>query len=317
MIYSKKFYAKQGFVLLLMFVFCLQAGCMRSGAPLRIATGGSGGLYYALGDDIATSLENILYGNTLAAVATEGSVSNLHLLRDETVMMAIAPADVCYYAKNGKAQFAAPMDNFGAIASLYAESYHIIAKPYIESIEKLEGKKVAIGAADSTLSYSAKQILQAYDLWPEDLALMHLSFFEAMEAFVSGEIDAFFCVGEAPIEALVHFAKQNDFNLLEIENSKADALIASNPFYVKYEIPDGYYDGISDPVHTVSMRAILIASNTLPEHMIRQFTEALFEPSEPFTQEKLRTLTPQYAASGLPIPLHSGAESYYKEKEIL
>lgn len=61
--------------------------------------------------------------------------------------------------------------------------------------------------------------------------------------------------------------------------------------------------------------ATYIVSNDLDEDLVYKMTKALFENAEEIAKAhpKGAELDPEYAVSGISIPIHPGAEKYYKE----
>ena len=107
----------------------------------------------------------------------------------------------------------------------------------------------------------------------------------------------------------------NDIKLLEIDDEHAGKLIADYPFYTKYDIPGGSYKGVDSDVQTVAVVATYIVSDDLDEDLVYKMTKALFEHADDIAagHAKGAELDPKYSVSGISIPIHPGAEKYYKE----
>ena len=84
-------------------------------------------------------------------------------------------------------------------------------------------------------------------------------------------------------------------------------------------IPAGTYDGQSEDVNTAAITNILVTSADLDEETVYQMTKAMFENLDEMVaaHAAAKAISIDTATKGLPIPLHPGAERYYKEKGIL
>jgi TRAP transporter TAXI family solute receptor len=64
--------------------------------------------------------------------------------------------------------------------------------------------------------------------------------------------------------------------------------------------------------------AMMVARSDLPEDLVYRFTKAIFDDLKQFhaAHSAATHLTLETALSGNPIPLHPGAERFYKEKGV-
>src|SRR5690554_7388253 len=305
---------------MLLAVALLLAGCGGKKTTLKMATGGTTGTYYAYGGTVSQVLSQKIDNLSFDVQSTGASKANIYLISDEEADIAIVQNDVMYYAYNGIDLFAGEkVSGFSAMAGVYAEVCQIVAKDGINSIEDLRGKRVSVGDIGSGVEFNARQILQAYGMTFDDIIVNNLSFGDSATAFKDDKIDAFFCVAGAPTTAVVELATSNQINLLEIDDEHAAKLINKYPFYTKFDVPVGTYKGVDSSVRTVAVVASYIVSNNLSEDLVYDMTKALFENAEEITigHPKGAELDPAYSVSSISIPMHPGAEKYYKEVGIV
>jgi TRAP transporter TAXI family solute receptor len=205
------------------------------------------------------------------------------------------------------------------MAGVYAEVCQIVSTSEITSIEELRGKRVSVGDIGSGVEFNARQILEAYDITFDDIIVNNLSFGDSATALKDAKIDAFFCVAGAPTTAIVELATSNRINLLEIDDEHAAKLIRKYPFYTKFDVPGGTYKGVDANAQTVAVVATYIVSDRLSEDLVYKMTKALFENAEEITvgHPKGAELDPAYSVSSISIPMHPGAEKYYREAGVL
>lgn len=283
---------------------------------LKMATGGNTGTYYAYSSAVSQVLSEHISNLSFDVQVTGASKANIYLIADKEADIAIVQNDVMYYANKGIDLFdGESVTGFSAMAGCYAEVCQIVSKSNITSIADLKGKRVSVGDVGSGCEFNARQILDAYDITFDDITVSNLSFGDSATALKDDKIDAFFCVAGAPTTAIVELATSNKINLLEIDNEHAEKLINDYPFYTKFDVPGGSYKDVNSKVQTVAVVATYIVSDDLDENLVYNMTKTLFEKAEQLAvaHPKGAELNPEYAVSGISIPIHPGALKYYKE----
>lgn len=303
----------------IMFMFCAISlaltGCGRK-TTLKMATGGTTGTYYAYSGTVSQVLSQKIDNLSFDVQSTGASKANIYLVSDKEADIALVQNDVMYYAYHGTDLFAGEkVSGFSAMAGVYAEVCQIVAKNGITSIDDLRGKRVSVGDIGSGVEFNARQILEAYGITFDDIVVNNLSFGDSAAAFKDDKIDAFFCVAGAPTTAIVELATTNQINLLEIDDEHAAKLMEKYPFYTKYDVPAGTYKGVEANTQTVAVVATYIVADSLEEDLVYKMTKALFENAAEIRagHPKGAELDPAYSVSSISIPVHPGAEKYYKE----
>jgi TRAP transporter TAXI family solute receptor len=284
---------------------------------IRLATGGNTGTYYAFGSAFGQILQEKT-GITFTIQSTGASKANIQLLAAGDVEMAIVQNDVMDYAYKGTDLFnGEQIQDFSAVAALYAEVCQVVANPAggIKTIADLKGKRVSVGDAGSGTEFNARQILEAYGITFDDINKQNLSFGASADALRDNKIDAFFCVAGAPTTAIVDLATNKDIIILEVDDSHAAALAAKYPFYTQYPIAANSYRGQGSPVKTVAVKATIIAKKSVPEDAVYSVVKSLFDNQAAIaaSHAKGAELSTSYAVEGISVPFHPGAEKYFRE----
>ena len=111
-----------------------------------IATGGTTGTYYAVGNALVTTIGDKLSLSKLTAVDSGASKANVQLVTANQAQMSILQSDVLNYAHNGsggETMFDGAADkNSLWVAGVYNETVQLVTAPSITSIEDLKGKTV-------------------------------------------------------------------------------------------------------------------------------------------------------------------------------
>ncbi len=307
-------------IVLTVFMLCslCLAGCGGS-TTLKMATGGTTGTYYAFSGTVSQVLQEKVSNLKFNVQSTGASKANIYLVSDGEADIGIVQNDVMYYAYKGTDLFdGEAVKGFSAMAGCYAEVCQIVCNSSITSIDQLKGKRVSVGDVGSGCEFNARQILEAYGMTFDDIVVNNLGFNDSATALKDDKIDAFFCVAGAPTTAVVELATSNSINVLTVDDEHTDTLINKYPFYTKYDVPAGSYKGV-DKVQTVAVVATYIVSDKLSEDLVYNMTKALFENKDQIAaaHPKGAELDPEYSVSGISIPMHPGAEKYYKEIGII
>ena len=135
-------------------------------------------------------------------------------------------------------------------------------------------------------------------------------------------MDAFFFVGGYPAGAIAELASQHEVVIVPIDGELADKITTDYKFFAKDVVPAGTYEGQEADVNTISVGAQWITSADQPEELIYGITKALWNDN---TRKQLdaghakgKAIQKATALSGLQgVPLHPGAEKFYKEAGLL
>lgn len=300
----------------------------------RIGTGDTSGTLFAVGSAIASVISNPpgsrpcnLGGScgvpNLVAVAqsTEGAIENVEAIASGAMESALVHADVAYWAYYGTGPFATeePLSTLRAIAHLYPAVVHIVTRQDegILEVSDLAGKRVSLGPKASGTPVNAQAILSAYGVLVDDIEARYLESGLAADLLQSGEIDAFFVVGGLPVEAVEDLARRIRVRLLPIKDAPRDDITSFSPFLVAAEIPPGIYEYVPY-TPTVGVGTQFLVSSTTDEELVYEITKALWhESSEKLLETshtQARLIDRNHALDGLAIPLHPGAQRYYREQ---
>lgn len=302
-----------------------------------IGTGGTGATYYPLGGTISNAISNPpgsrpcaeggscgVEGLIAVAQSSKGSVDNIEGIVSGRFDSGFCQSDVAYWAYTGTGLFEGepPVDSLRVIAALYPEHIHLIARRAsgITDVDDLRGKRVSLDEKGSGSHANAVQILEFYGLAVSDIEASYLKSAPAAEAIIDGEIDAFFITAGYPTNAIIELAERSEITLVPISGPPAEKITDAFPFYSRDRIPAGTYAGIGE-TETLAVGAQWVIRADADADLVYKITAALWN-------EKSRTLlnvghakgtsvTLDTALDGVAIPLHPGAERYYREMGLI
>ena len=287
---------------------------------ITLATGGTSGTYYAVGGVMKTVLDSKLTLSTLNVESTGASVANVNMITDGQAQMAILQSDVINYAHEGTNSFdGAPETNALWVAGIYNETVQILAKPGINTVSDLKGKTICVGDVGSGTEINAWQVLGAAGLTKDDVNAVNGSFQDGVDQLKDGKIDAAFTVAGAPTTAIVDYATTNTLNLVSLSDDELKAIQAEYPFLIRDDLKAGTYTGQDKDVICVAIQATLVASQELSEDVVYELLKAMFDNKDALVEghAKFGFLDAASASAGATVPMHPGAEKYYKEVGVL
>lgn len=306
------------------------AGCGQSGAEktgdnkepdkkfFNIATGGTAGVYYPLGGAIAEILNKNIPGANATAQSTGASVANVNMLAQGNVQLAFIQNDIAYYADQGTEMFKdKKVAGLKALATIYPETIQLVTleDTGIKSVADLKGKRVAVGAAGSSVTANAAHVLEANGMTFNDIKPQYLSFAEAANSLKDNNIDAAFLTAGVPTAAVQDISAQHKVVVIPVTVEMADKMIAKYPFYTKVVIPKDSYGNAQD-IETVGVKAMLVATDKMDEQTAYDITKAIFDNLQQLQAAHSvgKFMSKETAKEGLSIPLHPGAEKFFNEK---
>ena len=315
-------------ILILVLAISLVMGMLSFGMAagktfLALGTGGTGGTYYPLGGALAQLLSNTVPDLAVSALTSNASLSNCNFISTGEIEMGLSQANTTYwaYSATGVSEANQPLPNLRGIAALYPETIQIIALKAsgIKTIEDLKGKRVGVGAPNSGTAADAEIILGAHGITFDDIKVDYLNFNEVAQRLVDGQIDAGFTTGGFPTSSVIEVATKRDIVLVPISAEKIKELTDAIPYYGATVIPGGLYKGVDEDVSALATPALWICDAKLSPTLVYKMTKALWENTEVLAKvhSQGKNITLETALDGIGVPLHPGAELYYKEVGLI
>ncbi|MBD2329856.1 TAXI family TRAP transporter solute-binding subunit [Alkalinema sp. FACHB-956] len=281
---------------------------------LVLAAGSPSGESYLLSRAIAQAVAKNHPNLQIKVISTCGSAQNLDLLESGKVALATSQADI------------PASSNARSIAVLYRDIFQLVVQPNstIHHITDLTHQTIAL-QADSGEQRSFQEVTQYYGLDPVDLQTTPCQppLSDRADGFETRQADGVFRVRTLGNDYIEKLVRQFHGQLIPIE--QADALQIHNPAFETATIPQGAYQGNpaipAQPLPTVAVKRLLLASKTLDKRWVRQITQTLDEHrldianALPPEHSQLRSLVTNISqpsnAIGTGIPMHVGARAYY------
>src|SRR5262245_565699 len=287
----------------------------------RINLGGGppAGVFGIFATGIGTYLSKSVPSLDVTVTATGGSAENVRRINSGEAELGVSFSSDLHEAYFGLEQFKGkPLTNYRAIGLLFFGVAHMItyADTGIRTAEDLAGKRVAVGNPGSGTFASAERVFRALGIW-DKLNRIPLLGAAAGDAMADGRADAFFWTGPEPDRVTTEAAAKKPVRAIDIYTPVAKTdFFKQYPYFARYVFPANSYRGITEDTPTVGVPAIWYAQKDLGAPLVQKMTETVYskEGNAHMLQVHAgaRDMVPQKALLGITIPLHKGAEDYWK-----
>lgn len=320
----------------------LAAGIAQAQDPtfFRIGTGGAGGTYFPIGGTIANGISAPpgaracdkggqcgVPGLIAIAQSTTASVFNNAAVQNGELEAGLAAADVTRSMFKGEGKFEGkPHPKLRIVANLYPEDLHLVLPKgqTINNLGDLKGKRVGIAQAGSGTQVAVLQMLEAWGVNRDNMEEAELNNSQSAERLADGQLDGYFYAAGWPVAAMVQLSSTKGMNLHSFTEEDMKKINDIIPAYIPSKIPGGVYEGVDNDVLTPAVSALLVVSSDLSEELVYGITKALWNDNTRKLLDnghaKGKQITPDTALDGvaaLGVPLHAGAEKFYKEAGLL
>lgn len=304
----------------------------------RIVSGGTGGTYYPIAGLIGNAISNPpgsrscedggscgVPGLVAIAQSSNGGAANVTAVGSGQAEGGFAPADLLEWANKatGPYEGQTPVETIRVIANLFAEHLHLVTLPgsNIASYADLAGKRVGIGSAGSGTQVAVLEILAKLGMTRDDFSAAELNISQSTERLQDGALDAFFYIAGVPAGGIAQLAATAGMKLVGMSPDEQAAALEVVPFYQAAEIAAGAYDGVETPVTTLAVGTQFVVHAGLDEDLAYGITKALWSDQTRKLLDaghaKGREIVLENALNGITLPLHPGAEKFYREAGML
>ena len=291
---------------------------------LSIATGGTGGVYYPLGGGMANVLSKYVPGMQATAEVTGGTVDNLKLIASGKPYIALAMADASQDAALGIGKFKGSKVPVRTLMVLYTNIMHVVTVEGtgINSMKDLKGKRLSTGSPGSATEVMAFRLLEAAGIDPmKDITRERLGVAESANAMKDRKIDGFFFVVGPPTSSITDLAATPGVKIKFIDHAYLVPAMNKkyNNLYTQDVITKGTYAGMTADNKAAAVANILIAHEKMSDQVAYNIVKTIFDKRQELINvhkaaEDIKLENQKASAS--PVPFHSGAVKYFKEKGV-
>ncbi len=306
----------------------------------RIGTGGAGGTYFPIGGIIANAISNPpgsracdkggncgVPGLVAMAQSTNASAHNVNAIQAGQMEAGLSGAATLHFAYNGIGKFEGnAKPDLRVIANLYPEDLHLVLPKgaSLANVGDLKGKRVGIAQAGSGTQIAVELILGDHGVNRDNIDEAELNNSQSAERLADGQLDAYFYAAGTPVAAMIQLDNTKGMELYSFTDEEVSMANKTVPYYIPSKIPAGTYPGVDYDVNTVAVSGIFVTNANVDEELVYGITKAMWSD----TARKLldnghskgKVITIETALDGLDgigVPMHPGAERFYKEMGMM
>jgi uncharacterized protein len=298
----------------------------------RIGTGPTTGIYFPAGALVASVVSNPpgsrpcerggscgVPGIIAVAQATQDSTERLGSISSHRIESGLVQSEVAYLAYTGKGVFSrSRLANLRAIGRLYPEYLHMVTRreSAVRSFTALKGKRIGLDMEGSGTRIMMQAILPLAGVKLTEVSSYAMSVSAAVDQLRDRRLDAFGFVSGLPVESIQRLADDVQISLLPLPLATVQRMAKSEVGLFSADIPAEMYRGVPTTA-TVATNALWVVSAEADEKLVYALTKALWHPNNRRLLDAGppvgRLMRVESALEGVTIPLHSGAEHYYRE----
>lgn len=302
---------------------------------LLFATNTQGSAWYIYGATMAELLRPVMSGRTVDVLPFAGGIGNAKMLDEKKADVSFSFSITSKWAYEGNVAYQKKQENLrglvGALDQYYigiVASKAFVDKHGIKTVKDIVDKKAPVriytNNKGSLAEFSTSQVLEAYGVNYDTIK----QYGGKVELTSNDVIQSSFQNGEADLHILVMPKGHPTISELSIHTPivflpMEDNII--NKFkgfgYTDVIFPKGLYKGQDYDVQTVGFSTMILTTSDLSEDAAYNIAKTVIENKEKLdaAHDALKDFNPENAMKpeSLNVPLHPGAEKYYKEKGLL
>jgi TRAP transporter TAXI family solute receptor len=288
---------------------------------VNILTGGTSGIYYPMGNGLSSIYGKAMPEAKVTVQATKASVENLNLLEKGNGEIAFTLGDSLSQAWTGveDAGFKTPLKKLRTVAGIYPNYIQIVASAEsgIKTLADLKGKRVSVGAPKSGTELNARAVFKAAGLSYNDMKVQYLPFGESVELLKNRQIDATLQSAGLGVASIRDLASSIEIVMVAIPQAVVEK--TGDAAYIPSILPANTYKGQTSDIQTAAVINYLVTHTGVSDAMVYTMTKSMFENLDSLSAAHAagKDIKLENAAKNPPVPLHPGAEKFYREKGLV
>jgi len=255
-----------------------------------------------------------------------GGVANAKVVETGTGVMGMCMSNTQYEAYQGLSPFEKPYKNIRHLISLYIFPHVWIVRKDsdIRSFDQLKDKRISTGKPGQTTFVMGQSLLKLFGLTFESIrasggVVSNLGDGERVNMLVDKNLDAISLMAPISHANFLSMKMRPGIRLLSINKEKLDKYIQENPGTIVYDIPRKTFEkDQEEDIQTAATVTTLICRADLSNELVYRITKAIVEKQSKYLQYvPAQDLIISKPLWGNMIPIHPGAERYYRERGFL
>jgi len=286
---------------------------------LNMGTGPEGSVVNQAGWKVSDIISNTVPGIYVAVEVSKGAMINADNVSDGTMDLALISADVAYDAVNGENSFSdKKLENLRVLGACYQEvsAWAAPVSTGLTEASELKGKIISSGSRASATELAAEDVFTVLNIDDENTEVYTDTISSSVRHLKEGTADASHAFSVVPNATHESLANEMETVFLSYSEEQLEQIVAIEPWYFETEIPAGTYQGQEETVQTFGRKVLLCANTDMDDDLAYEIARALDLNGPVYTADTAfmsKISDKEFLCEELPIPLHEGAEDYYRE----
>lgn len=279
---------------------------------IRIAGGQEGGFYLEVANLLAEQISSAEPNLRCTPLETGGSVQNVQMINSGQADVAVSQSDVALAASRGIGPFAGSLPIRG-IGRMYEDYLQLVVlrDSSFTRIADLDGKEVALGAPGSGVKVIGERLMSAAGI---RVGEKFGSLTDAVRALAGRRVDALVWSGGMPTPTLDELNSDVGIRLLPLDEVLPALRRRYGMAYQEVAVPAGGYGRPGMPA--IGVPNLLLCHRDLPDDVVGAITGVLVDRADRLVPPQAlgtQFLDRRALINLLGVPMHSGAESAYRQ----
>lgn len=295
---------------------------------ITIYGGSVGGVWSIFTEGVTEAVRKEYPGTMISAIP--GTVAgNPILVSDRKTDFALSESLTAFFAYAGKQPFNEKKENIRAVAAIIPENVFQFVAPNdapFHTVSDIVQNNVRLryspGEKDALGDLVSSAVFQAYGMSYKDMEanggeVQYLSGTKTFELMNDARMDGLGKMVPIPAGDILEASATIDLKLIPIGQKAIDFLVETYGM-TPFTIPEGSYDFQKKDYHTVNAPTILITHADVSEKVVYQVTKSIYEQLDYLrnVHHGFKAVNDQTMIEVGSVPLHPGAEQFYKEQGL-
>ncbi|MFA7666484.1 MAG: TAXI family TRAP transporter solute-binding subunit [Burkholderiaceae bacterium] len=285
---------------------------------VRFMTGPQGGSWIPLGGALKAMWEGAIPGLQIQMTPGAG-IANVRGIDENKSQVGFANSITTVDGLKGNPPYPKAATNVCQLANLYPQYFQVVAlaDSGVNEFADFKGKAMVMQPKGNTAEIITLHMLKVNGLDYGSLSKANFvaGYNDAVSMLKDGHAAGFTLGTTAPASAVMNLASARDIRLIGVDDKTLAEMKKINPGYHKLPIKAGTYPKQDKDVEVIAYSTHLVVACDLPDDMVYGMAKAIAGHIGELSGivKSIETLTPKGMAVDIGVPLHKGAEKFYKE----
>lgn len=307
----------------------LSAGAFAQDKQHDVATfvsGGATGTWFPTATAISEMVNEAYDGQPVSTIPGKGAIGNALAVGSGKAEFGLSygPFLLAVYSGGNEILQSEGLSDLRAVANVVPNTMQIVLAGDLPDTTFAEVKdgtelRIGVGAKGSSNLFGVEKLLLEYGADFDTVEAQGGFVMEGqqeglLDGFLNRQIDVYTNTVGIGASDLQQALSARDSRLFAIPEDIRDRMV-SGLGYVKFDIPAGTYESQTEDVPSLDLSTLVITNANMDDDIVYEMVKRMAENKKRLVSAYggFATWEPEHMAKGSPVPLHPGAEKYYRE----